>query len=135
MQRVPRADLDYEARDGLHYWKGEPFTGVAFTVARGADWIKSEVAYRDGLRWGETREWYAPGAPMVASTFFRDVLHGRAREWHRNGQLAEDGEYAYGIALWEKTWAEDGHELTSRALDEGDAAHARIADYRRMYGE
>lgn len=134
MRRVPRGDLDYDERDGLHYLEGEPFTGVAFTLGRGGDWTKSEVAYRDGLRWGDTREWYAPGVPMVASCFERDVLHGRAREWHRNGQLAEDGEYAYGIALWEETWDEDGRLLTSRTLEEGDPAHARLAELRRIYG-
>jgi antitoxin component YwqK of YwqJK toxin-antitoxin module len=134
MRRVPRGELDYDARDGLHYLGGEPFTGIAFTVAPGAEWTKSEVSYQDGLRWGGTREWYAPGVLMVESSFLRDVLHGRAREWHRNGKLAEDGEYAYGIALWARTWDEEGRMLTSRVLEASDPAYARLLDFRRIYG-
>jgi len=55
-----------------------------------------------GLRSGKTREWYAKDSPMVESIYFRGVLHGPSTEWHKNGQIAEDGECEYGIVLWEK---------------------------------
>ena len=75
MKRAPHQDLTYSG-DGLHYLQGTPFTGVGFRLAR-EGWERSSIEYRDGLRSGALREWYAPGVPMVESTWFKDEI-GRA---------------------------------------------------------
>ncbi|MFB7918418.1 toxin-antitoxin system YwqK family antitoxin [Streptomyces sp. NPDC056061] len=131
MDRVPADRVDYED-DGLHYLDGVPFTGVAFTERGGA--LRSEATYREGLRWGRTKEWYPSGRPMVDSMFARGELHGRAREWHRNGQLAEDGEYEYGIALWAKQWDESGVLEDDHMLTESDSDHRTLLHFRELYG-
>ncbi len=134
MIRVLAKALDFDEQRGLHLFEGEPFTGVAYTLSKAQDFDKSSIEYRSGLRWGACREWYAPGQPMVESTWFQDALHGRAREWHRNGQLAEDGEYEYGIALWEKRWNEAGALEHDHRLAETDPGYARLLQFRALYG-
>lgn len=133
MKRVLLSDLEYPGTDGLYWLDGHPFTGIAFTLAKNQPWERAELHFRDGLRWGPTHERYAPGQPMVEATYFKGVLHGRATEWHRNGQVAEDGEYAYGITLWSKCFDERG--VLEREHRMTDADVARVAELKRVYGE
>jgi antitoxin component YwqK of YwqJK toxin-antitoxin module len=133
MKRALARTLEYQ-EDGLYYLDNEPFTGVAFTLSKDG-WEKAEMHYKQGLRWGPTKEWYAPGQPMVDSCFFKGVLHGRAREWHRNGQLAEDGVYEYGITRWEKKWDENGDLESDVVLKESDNAYQALLRQRKLYGE
>ncbi len=132
MKRVLASELEYPG-DGLYYLDGEPFTGIAFNLAK-AGWEKSQIEYRQGLLWGHTTEWYSPGLPMVDSNYFRGALHGRAREWHKNGQIAEDGEYEYGIVLWEKEWDEDGNIIKDYKLKESSRQHQALMLRRKTYG-
>jgi antitoxin component YwqK of YwqJK toxin-antitoxin module len=132
MQRVPASSIEYPG-DGLSYLDGRPFTGVAYTLgADGAE--RSQTEYRQGLRWGNTTERYDSGQPMVESVFHKGVLHGRAREGHPNGQLAEDGEHEYGIALWERTWDENGSLEDDFVRAEYDQDHQTLLQYRALYG-
>lgn len=126
--------LDHHEDDDLFYLDGTPFTGVAYTLAKDGR-VKAEMEYRRGLRWGSTEEWYGVDRPMVRSTFYRGVLHGRAREWHTNGQLAEDGEYEFGITLWEKHWDEAGRPTRDYTLAESDPDFERVLQGRRLYAE
>ena len=130
-KRVPLSELEYPG-DGLYYLGNEPFSGFVLFIAKDGR-NKGYAEYRRGLRWGETRETYPEGTPMVEATFFKGVKHGHAREWHRNGQLAEDGEYEYGIALWKKTWSESGAIEQDYRLEEGDEAYQRLLSYRVLY--
>ncbi|SEM25163.1 hypothetical protein SAMN05660976_04605 [Nonomuraea pusilla] len=62
------------------------------------------------------------------------ALHGRAREWHRNGQLAEDGEYEYGITLWAKQWDENGVLEEDYTLTESESDHRTLLHFRALHG-
>lgn len=138
MLRVERRKVSFQTEhvgpNGNWMHKGRPFTGVAYSLAPNGT-VRSEQEFRNGLRWGPCRERYRSGQRYAESHFCRDVLHGRARQWHENGQLAEDGWYEYGIALWEKKWAEDGTLLEEYTLTEADANHALLQSFRRIYGE
>ena len=131
MKRVLARELEYPG-DGLHYLDGEPFTGIAFSVTKDG-FERSQLEYRNGLRWGASKEWYGPDLPKVDATYYKGVLHGRAREWHRNGQLAEDGEYEYGIVLWEKQWDEEGNVTKDYRLTETDRDFETLQRYRTLY--
>jgi antitoxin component YwqK of YwqJK toxin-antitoxin module len=134
MRRVTLSELEYRD-DGLYHLDGAVFTGTIVLIAKdGSGREKGFMECRDGLRWGASREAYPDGSPMVEATHFKGVLHGRAREWHRNGVLAEDGEYEYGLALWVKEWDETGQLVTARQMQEGDSAHARLLAARTLYG-
>lgn len=134
MRRVTLSELEYRD-DGRYYLDGTLFTGTIVLIAKdGSGCEKGFMECRDGLRWGASREAYPDGSPMVEATHFAGALHGRAREWHRNGMLAEDGEYEYGLALWAKEWDESGQLVTDRRMQDGDAAHARLLAARARYG-
>lgn len=131
MKRVPLEELEYPG-DGLYYLDSEPFTGTALYIAQdGRDRGYSE--FLNGLRWGETKETYPEGTPMTEAPYFKGVIHGRAREWHRNGKLAEDGEFEYGIALWEKEWNDTGAIEKDYSLDENSEAYQRLLRYRALF--
>ncbi len=132
MKRVPADSLDYRAEDGRQCLDGVPFTGVAYYLD-GQGQLVGEIEYRDGLEWGLKREWYGPDEPYYEGRFFMGVLHGKEREWHDNGQLAEEGDYEYGFALRRKKWDEDGNLEEEFELKETDPDYKRLENYRSMY--
>lgn len=138
MLRVDRRKVSFETEtvgpNGNWMHMGRPFTGVAYTLAPDK-LVRSEQEFRDGLRLGPCWERYRSGHMYAESHFYRDVLHGRAREWHENGQLAEDAEYEYGIALWERKWDECGALVEEYTLTEADSNYAILQSFRRIYGE
>ncbi|KAJ6041611.1 uncharacterized protein N7446_010508 [Penicillium canescens] len=131
MQRVLADRIGYPG-DGLYYFDGEPFSGVSYTTKGGA-WENSEAEIHDGLLWGTTKEWYGPGQLMHEASYFKGVLHGNAREWHKSGQLAEDGDYEYGIALWKKSWDENGQLIEEFTLTQADEDFTVLQRYRSIY--
>lgn len=132
MNRVPAEQLEYPG-DGLYYLNGSPFTGIAYRLNSNGT-LRSELEYRQGLRWGMSKEWYGPEQPKVEAPYFKGVLHGRAREWHRNGQVAEDGEYEYGIAHWKQEWDENGTLTDEYRLSETEPDFETLRHYRELYG-
>lgn len=130
--RIPLNSLDYHDDDRRYYLNDKLFTGVGFTLNKDGR-LKSEVTYQDGVPWGPTKEWYRTGQPMVDSTLVMGQLHGRAREWHANGQLAEDGEYEYGLTLWAKKWDENGHIVNDYQMKESDPDYQTLQRYRELY--
>ncbi len=136
MLRIPRKQLRFETvnvgPNGNWLHDGRPFTGVAYTLAPGGE-ISSEQEFREGLRWGPVWERYRSGKMYYEAVFFRDVLHGRKREWHPDGQLAEEGEYEYGIALWKKKWSPSGELVEDYQLPETDPAFQRLQQLRQAF--
>ena len=133
MKRVLARTLSYDSDKDLYYLDGEPFTGIAFTLAKDGS-EKAQMEYLEGLRSGLTTEWYKPGQPMVESNYLRGVLHGSAREWHRNGKLAEEGTYEFGIAIVEKEWDENGQLTKDYKLQQWDENYQRLLRLRAAYG-
>jgi antitoxin component YwqK of YwqJK toxin-antitoxin module len=117
-QRVPLDQLDYR-QDGLYYFDGVPFTGVGYGLSDEGK-VDVEIEHKDGLLCGRTLEWFPSGAPMVDATYLDGGLHGHAREWHGDGHLSEEGEYAFGITLWKKQWDEAGHLTKDYVLSKTD---------------
>ncbi|MET9662628.1 hypothetical protein [Streptomyces sp. NPDC006510] len=111
-------DLDYD--DNCLAYIGdepEPFSGLAYST-QGNAFRDAEITYVNGLRHGPCREWYGPGRLALDEVYFDDALHGSARHWHKNGQLEEEGEYEYGVTLWEKSWDENGNLLKDYTMPE-----------------
>ena len=135
--RVERREVTFETEhvgpNGNWMYRGRPFTGVRYSLGPDGE-VESEGAFRDGLRWGPCWERYRSGQMYMESHFARDVLHGRAREWYENGRLAEEGEYEYGVPLWERKWDEDGTLIEEYALTEADGNFALLRSLREVYG-
>ena len=134
MLRVERRAVSFETEgvgpNGNWLYQGRPFTGVAYTLAPDGT-VDSEQEFRDGLRWGGSWEKYRSGQMYSEATFHRDALHGRAREWHEDGLLAEDGEYEYGYAMWKKKWSPGGELIEDYRLSESSPAFRSLQQLRQ----
>ena len=78
-----------ELRDGLFYFKGEPFTGVAVEKADNGqkEW---EATLKDGKSDGLWTEWYENGQKEFESTF-KDGELISYKEWDEDGNpLGQD---------------------------------------------
>ena len=136
MKRVPHSEVDYPG-DGFYYHDGERFTGVDYILNEDEGWLQVETEYVEGLPSGLVREWGSPnGDRLVYEGQFRGgVVHGRQRRWSDDGTLIEDGEYEYGIPLWEKKWDEDGDLIDNYELKESDANYTLLLKYRQIEKE
>lgn len=88
MERVHASQVSL-AQDGFYHCDGRPFTGMAVTQFPDGS-PRSEAEYRNGLRWGASKTCHKNGTPAAAAEFFRDVLHGVAREWTIDGQCVSE---------------------------------------------
>ena len=138
MIRVHRGEVSFTTTDtgpnGNWLYQGRPFTGVAYTLTPDGN-VASEQEFRDGLRWGPSWERYRSGQMYHQAAFVRDVWHGRVREWYEDGRLAEDGEYEYGIALWQKKWDAAGRLTEEYRLTESDPEFESLQQVRRAFGD
>ena len=132
MERIPAESLSYSDDDGRYYANGIPFTGLAFSVHPDKS-LESESEYRNGLGWGTSKSWHRNGTLAYQASFFRDVVHGRVREWLDTGQIVSDGEYEYGITIWEKNWDKNGKLIKDYALQKTDRQYASLERRRRLY--
>lgn len=132
MEQVNIFDLTYNEDDGLYYLNGELFSGLAYSMRDGA-FRDAEISYENGTRSGLTREWYSPGHLALHETYFDGMLHGSARSWYENGQLEEEGEYEYGVVLWEKSWDESGNILSSYSLEKDSSQYEFLQKLREIY--
>jgi antitoxin component YwqK of YwqJK toxin-antitoxin module len=133
MLRLPSERLDYPG-DGLHYFEGQPFTGV-MEFRRPDGGLEGEEEYRDGLLWGCRRIWFPSGRPQEEAECAWGGYHGRAREWYEDGRLASDEVYEYGIRTRGTTWGEDGQVAEEFKLSESDPAYRTLELFRAAFGD
>lgn len=133
MQRVSERDLQYDAEEGVYYYGGRPFTGVANTEYPTGSPM-SETEYCDGLLSGTSRGWWESGVPEAESSYSLGALHGRSRSWHANGQLAEDEEHEYGSRVCGKKWDAAGALVEVYELKESEPAYQSLLRSRQAYG-
>ncbi|WP_405448164.1 toxin-antitoxin system YwqK family antitoxin [Streptomyces erythrochromogenes] len=110
----PDVDGDYAHR--LLY-RGELFTGEAEEFVAGRR--VSLTTYKEGIKDGLYRQWYASGALQAEGVMRMGLLAGEARRWHENGVLAqrlvqsEDGRFSLQAYEWDangaptRTWNRD----------------------------
>ena len=107
------ADMDQlQLRDGLMYFEGALFTGVAVKK-----WPKgqkfSEGTYKDGKRDGPATVWYANGQKAREYTYKDDKLDGLWTRWYENGQKKYEGTYKDGEFISSKYWDEEGNPTSA----------------------
>jgi antitoxin component YwqK of YwqJK toxin-antitoxin module len=130
MKRENEESLDYV--DGCKYLDDVPFTGVGYYLDEEGR-LDSEASYRDGIQFGLRRAWFETGTLLHEYPMFRGVLHGKKREWHRNGQLAEEADYEFGHGLHRKRWDEDGNLIEEYDIDKNSPAYKEVEEYREAY--
>lgn len=95
-------------------YQGQDFTGTAVEKDMHGNRI-AEVEFRDGKKFGLSREWFPSGKQRTEESYAFDALHGEAREWYESGALKSASSYELGICLRKEERAEDG-TLTDEML-------------------
>jgi antitoxin component YwqK of YwqJK toxin-antitoxin module len=98
-------------------YRGQDFTGTAVEKDRHGTVI-AEVAFREGKKFGLSREWFPGGRLRTEETFAFDALHGESREWYESGALRAEGVYELGICLRKQEWSADGAIASKTELRE-----------------
>jgi antitoxin component YwqK of YwqJK toxin-antitoxin module len=98
-------------------YQGQDFTGTAVEKDRHGTVI-AEVAFREGKKFGLSREWFPNGRVRTEETYAFDELHGESREWYESGALRAEGAYELGICLRKQEWSADGAIASKTELRE-----------------
>jgi hypothetical protein len=98
-----------ERRDGLRYFKGKPFTGVAvYKYENGKK--KWEATYKDGAYDGLYTVWYENGQKELEKTYKDGLEDGLWTWYYENGQKKEESTYKDGMPISRrKYWDKDGN--------------------------
>jgi antitoxin component YwqK of YwqJK toxin-antitoxin module len=110
-----------------------PFTGIAHRKANDGH-IMCEIGYRDGRRWGPSREWYDDGQISSEEHYAWDWAHGSFRQWHGNGRLAIEETYEWGVCLERKEWGDQGTLIEHYQLRETDPGFGTLQTRRAKFG-
>jgi hypothetical protein len=133
MRRVSTDELAWRP-DDLVYFRGEPFTGIAYRLAT-EGWTLYEREYRCGAESGRAREWYGPGRLAGECAYLDGWLHGPAREYDPDGQLLREASYELGFCLARRRWDRGGQLVEDYHLRETDPEYAQLLrrrdDWRR----
>ncbi len=128
MDRVPYDRLDYPGEDGLHYYRGKPFTGISYQERNAV--LASEQEYRQGLAWGRGRTWFPSGAVASEHHSVEGVFEGLRRVWYENGSLMSEEMFEFGICVWRKRWDEEGELIEDYQLKKSDADYKTLQLFR-----
>lgn len=132
-RRVPYDQIGYRD-DGFYCYNDKPFTGVGF--ARWDDGkLEVEIEYRDGMRWGISKEWFHEGSLASEAGWAWDLLHGVSREWHENGQLASEEVFEYGTLLSGNWWDKNGKLVKKFVIRKNAAALRRAKELKAYFQE
>jgi antitoxin component YwqK of YwqJK toxin-antitoxin module len=131
MTRVPQSSLQFE--EGVMMLDGTPFTGVGFIERNGE--VIEETEYQRGMKWGVSKTLFPGGKPYKHTRLFAGVRHGRHRQWHFNGELAEEADYELGFLVRRKKWDEDGDPIDDFQLEASDPEHGHLEQVRESYKE
>jgi antitoxin component YwqK of YwqJK toxin-antitoxin module len=132
MERVDESRLEHRQDDRLYYL-GKPFSGVAFRQSADGQ-VMYEIGYRDGRRWGPSREWYDDGQLASEEHYAWDWAHGFFRRWHGNDRLAVEENYEWGVALRRRAWDEEGNLIEDYRLEEADPEFRTLQMHRTKFG-
>ncbi|WP_338865153.1 hypothetical protein [Myxococcus stipitatus] len=71
---------------------------------------------------------------MDEAEFYKDVVHGIAREWTSSGVLVSEFVCEFGITMSERRWDDDGTLTDEFHLKESDSNFALLQSFRKAYG-
>jgi len=113
---------------GLFYFQGEPFTGVAFDMFDETK-FKFEKSIKSGKLYGKSKEYHKNGEVYEEGDYENGIKVGIWKSYHDNQQLAEEGKFVNGakIGVW-KSYHFNG-KLASEGEYEDDIEVGRWKSY------
>lgn len=118
--RVDWDDLDILDGNNIAYYQGQYFTGWACTFFEDGS-VQDEMQFCDGAQTGLYYEYERKGKLLREEHYLNSNLHGRARSWHINGQLASEEFYQGSVLMKERRWDEEGNLLRDYHIDPHDS--------------
>ena len=119
-----------EKRDGLMYFDGKPYTGVAVDKYRVGKWkmeLTEESTWKDGKFDGPLTKWYENGQKQSIVTLKNRKMNGPVITWYENGQKFEEGTYRdnklHGL---QALWYENGQKNKENTYKDGKLLSATI---------
>ncbi|MEE3055454.1 MAG: toxin-antitoxin system YwqK family antitoxin, partial [Planctomycetota bacterium] len=113
-------DVDHlEERDGLDYFEGKPFTGVAVQKYPNGQ-KKFEETYKDGKNHGLRTEWYENGQKKEEFTYKDGKRDGPTTGWYENGQKGAEATHKDGNPVTAIVWKPNGEKCPNTNLMNGN---------------
>ena len=116
MNRVNIIDIEFND-DYSYRHRGVLFTGVAYECRRDGTLV-SEMTFVDGIKEGESREWYPTGNKRTETNYKYNTLHGLGMEWFETGGQKRRTIHELGVLIESDEWDEDGNPVSSYRLTE-----------------
>ena len=108
-----------EYRDGLMYFEGKAFKGVA--VAKYLNGQKEfEITFKDGKAHGLKTTWYNNGQKISEITFKDGKAHGLWTQWYENGQKQWEGTSKDGKWWSAPVWKPNGEKCPDTNVVNGN---------------
>jgi antitoxin component YwqK of YwqJK toxin-antitoxin module len=106
-------------QQGLVYYEGKPFTGVAVESAASGG-VVAKIQYQEGKKHGVEQKWFADGSPSYYSEYHEGKKHGTTKTWWKNGHPRSVGRFADGIGEGiQEQWYQSGSLFKKRQLVNG----------------
>ena len=119
---VPKIVVDVDElklRNGLAYFEGKPFTGVA--VGKYPNGQKnSEATFKEGEQHGLETTWYSNGQKEYEAIFEDGKKDGLKTVWRKNGQKKEESTYKDGNLVTATVWKPNGLKCPDTNLVDGN---------------
>jgi antitoxin component YwqK of YwqJK toxin-antitoxin module len=85
---------------------------------------------QDGL----SCDWYVSGKIKSEASYFRNLLHGRSREFSEDSSLRSEKEYEYGVLVRSSVLDEFGNVVERCDLPEGSPNFPLLQRLRNQFG-
>jgi len=119
----------FSVKDGMLYLGSKPYTGVVVEEIEclNKKLVESDIpnsilarrfSYKEGVRHGESHEWYPNGFLKALNYYAKGVFSGIQQTWHENGRPASKKDYIMG-ALYglEQHWDKEGNLIKELVHD------------------
>ena len=92
-------DKDAEIKNWIAYYKGKPFSGIAYTE-HAPDQLEFKISFKDGKRNGPYI-WYWENGKILENTTYKDGIEdGLSEIYEQNGQLIERDSFNLGFKVF-----------------------------------
>lgn len=116
---------------GDYFHEGRLFTGIACEKDPKTGARMAVTGFRDGKLHGAARTWYPNGQLAQESFHYGGGHHGPQYEWYPDGKLKSAGYVDRGVTVWKRTWNERGELTSSLEAAQSPEQSARLAEARK----
>ena len=110
----------------IHFWRGDPFTGVAVERFSNGG-LRCSMPFENGMANGITKEWFESNEIKSETLYVKGAKQGASKEWYETGALKKESIFECGICISAKTWEPEGSLKSEFKLAADDPLYSTIA--------